>query len=768
MKKLQLNKRFFLKVAPELQNEFKRKIRLDNVERVYILAWIGLAFFFLQLFIDFIRYREGVLQTDYLSQLLFYNHLSMGVLIIPIYIIFRNRAKIKRGNYPYSLTIIYSTFVYIALVVLMLAFLCLVDRNGMMVYGLFIMIINFVVILPHIERIVFNVFSLVIIISAVITIYEYKQLDSILAYVNILECITGTVLAFSLSTFLYNDQLKRFNYERILKEKNNIIKEEKRISNELAEKLEKLNAQKSKLYTNITHEFRTPLTVIMGMSETLRSVLPKSNRDHQEKALSAIEYQSDNMLKLINMMMELSKLESGLMRLDLVQSDVISFLDMVTKSFETYAKAKNIYLRFLTDLEKFEMDFDAQKLQGVLSNLLSNAIKFSSKESEVIVIAKVIKENNTEQILIKVKDNGVGIAENDLANIFNRFYQVDSVSARYVGGSGIGLALTKELVLLMNGQISVSSIEHKGAEFEILLPVTRTHPIETISSPPIQHLPIPEAESEVEHENVILDIDKQKPLLLIVEDTPAVINYLISILQLSYRLIFAYDGQEGIDKAIEKMPDIVLSDIKMPRKNGYELCETLRSDERTNHIPIVLLSAKATEEEIVVGLESGADIYLTKPFNRKKLLIHLRNILARQLNLQKKYKPNNFLFDNSIGSLSAMNQLPNFLLELNSILDKNIGDEDFGIPQLSKAVSYSESQLYRKVKSLTGLPPGQYIRLFRLHKAKGLLKNSSISIAEISYQVGFKSPNYFTRAFREEFEMTPSAMRNILTTNHLE
>ncbi len=764
MKRLGLFDNYFLRIDKLYQEEFRAKLRRDNVERVYILCCIGILFFVLLLILDYLRYYNGVLQTNVIFRFLFYDHLALAALIIPVIIISRNREHIQRGQYKYSLAIIYASMIYIAFVLLTMAILSIIDRNAVVVFVLFVLLINFVVIFPHIERVIFNLLSLLIIVTAIYIIDVRLDRGMISMYINSLECVSVAGLAFALSTYLYNNEVKRFTYESILRENNLLLEKEKKVSNTMARKLEELNAQKSKLYTNITHEFRTPLTVILGMSDRLRSHISKWDKEKKEEALDIIERNGKNLLHLINEMLSLSKLETGLVKLNLVQRDIISFLRYINESFQSYALSKDIHLTFLTELESFTMDVDIEKMQQILSNLLSNAIKFTPEGGWIKVLVKVAEAQDSETLIINVKDSGIGIPVEKLSNIFDRFYQVDDATTRQKGGSGIGLSLTKELVKLMNGDIMVSSEQGKGTEFSIRLPVSRQAKKVTaeqaLALPDSIYIPSFIQPTKLNSPGTFAP-QTLLPLILIIEDNLDVAYYLQSCLNNNYRVEIAYDGKKGIDKAIKLVPDIIISDVMMPGKDGYEVCTTLKQDERTSHIPIILLTAKVSTSDKLTGLESGADAYLAKPFDRKELLLRIKNLVELKEQLQKKYEKGSAFWQNlsSKPTTQSLHPEDEFLNKVNKHIQDNLSDENFGNVQLCKKMAMSRSQIHRKIKALTSLSTSIYIRTLRLYKAKELLHTTDLNISEIAYDVGFKDPNYFTRAFTEEFNASPSAIR---------
>ncbi len=531
-------------------------------------------------------------------------------------------------------------------------------------------------------------------------------------------------------------------------EKNKLLQAQEQAE---AARLKELSQFKSKFYTNITHEFRTPLTVILGMNENIKG-------HEQEKSL--IRRNSKNLLQLINQLLDLSRIESNNLQLNFVQNDIVAYLRYLTESFYSMAEEKGIRLTFYSEVEEQLMDYDEVKVQHIVYNLLSNAIKFTDETGKVILHTSLTEEN---QLKIKVKDTGKGIPEHKLPHIFKRFYRVEEEDSNDMTvGTGVGLALTKELVELMEGEISVKSAIGKGTEFEILLKVRQE--AKKAASPQVFTRPevpftgtsedAPLGASVRKEEKYIGDISR--PILLLVEDNPDVVTYVESILSTDYEITVAKNGEIGIEYAIEKIPDIIISDVMMPIKNGYEVCETLKTDERTSHIPIILLTAKATVDDRIHGLKYGADAYLTKPFNKDELLIRLGQLVALRKQLQSYYSNGDAPKQESAKRSPIDDQ---FINKLHEIVDQHIGDIEFGVPQLSQLSLMSQTQVYRKLKAVTGKTPSQFIRSIRLQKGMHLLKETDMNISEIAYEVGFSDPNYFSRAFNDAFGKPPRDVR---------
>ena len=525
------------------------------------------------------------------------------------------------------------------------------------------------------------------------------------------------------------------------------IEKEKEKSESL--RLQELDTFKTRFYSNITHEFRTPLTVIQGMAETTKSNIENKQFNDAGKSLEMIERNGKKLLLLINEMLDLTKLESGTMKLKLQQTDIIPFVKYLSESFHSLAGKKEINLTVYSEIDSLVMDFDANKLASIISNLLSNAIKFTPNLGKIIVHLSEIQDNGKLFFTIKVQDIGLGLSKEDKANIFNRFYQVDGASCSQEG-TGIGLALTKELVELMGGTIKVESTLNKGSTFIVKIPIhnaaLQVKEVEVNKENSI----IPSSYSEpVQSQNVETDL----PLVLIVEDNIDVAYYLQTCLAGTYKTLHAKNGTIGIEMAYKNIPDIIISDVMMPEKDGFKVCKTLKSDQRTSHIPIILLTAKANEEDKIKGLTQGADAYLTKPFNKAELFIRLEKLITLRKNLIQKYSDSTY---KSLQTEAANDLEAQFLNKVITCIEKNIENTDFKTIYLARELNISESQLYRKIKALTNTSTAIFIRSVRLQKAKKLLQNKEFNISEVCYKVGFTDPSYFSRVFKNEFGSKPS------------
>jgi signal transduction histidine kinase/DNA-binding response OmpR family regulator len=567
--------------------------------------------------------------------------------------------------------------------------------------------------------------------------------------------LTYVLLLGTAAYFFYQFQLKR------------------KLEHAEAERIKELDALKTRLYTNITHEFRTPLTVILGMVENIRG---------HENERKLIHRNSQNLLRLINQMLDLAKLDAGSLGLQLIRGDLVNYLQYLTESFYSMAAEKKVRLTFYSETPELLMDYDEEKIQHIVYNLLSNALKFTGEGGKVVLHVRVSPLQSLSRnvgrsgagagqpfLQLKVQDTGVGIPVEQLPHIFDRFYQGGQTAK--VGGTGIGLALTKELVGLMGGEVSVESRTAaageggSGTTFTVLLPIRQESPMKVVAA----ESRIPAAFAPEITETILSQATEaagaaegEKPVLLVVEDNPDVVAYLTGLLGKTYETHVATDGRAGIEKALELVPDIIISDVMMPEKDGYEVCETLKNDERTSHIPIILLTAKATDADRLTGLRRGADAYLMKPFNKEELFVRLKKLVELRRRLQERYagRRNDIFEKNVISETPSEPTLEDlFLQKIRQAIEAKMDDTELGIVHLCRAASLSHTQLFRKLKALTGLNPTLFIRKVRLQRAAELLKTTELNVSEIAYEVGFSDPNYFSRAFHEEYGRTPSEER---------
>jgi signal transduction histidine kinase/DNA-binding response OmpR family regulator/ligand-binding sensor domain-containing protein len=535
-----------------------------------------------------------------------------------------------------------------------------------------------------------------------------------------------------------------------------------------SEKAKELDLLKTRLYTNLTHEFRTPLTIIIGMVDQIKG----STEQNMAEGLDMIKRNGENLLQLVNRMLDLSKIESGKMVLDARQGDIIQTLKNVSDSFVGYAANKDIVIHFLSDMDQKNMIYDDEKIRHIFSNLISNAIKFTLAGGNIYVSVRQ-QEND---LLLKVKDTGKGILPDQLDKVFDRFYQIESEDNRTSEGTGIGLALCKELVFLMNGKISVQSpptgSDH-GSEFIVLLPTTgalqdlnpigrSAHNINADAfTSNVQRQTVAKAPSLIPEIQTSAHKEDEKVILL-VEDNADIVAYVASCLR-DYKLIVATNGVEGLEMAVEAIPDLIVSDVMMPIMDGFEMCKRIKQDTRTNHIPVVILTAKADLESKIEGLEYGANAYLSKPFDTDELLLTIRNLFRLRRQLQAHYRVG-FNKDEVVDPIETIEEvtspkLDEFVIEVREKIESRIADFGLSVEDLAKDLHFSQSQFSRKLNAVIGMTPVKYIRQIRLEKAKGMLKDPTLSIIVIAYDCGFSDPSYFTRVFKKEFGAPPLEWR---------
>ena len=580
--------------------------------------------------------------------------------------------------------------------------------------------------------------------------------------------------------------------EKIIRERTVEISEKNLQLQEQSEKLKEMNKIKSRFFTNISHEFRTPLTLIMSPLEQMLA----DNQNHDQKnKLNVMLRNSRRLLTLINQLLDLSRFDSGKTKLHTAQQNIVSFIKGALASFHMLAKKNKLQLAFQTGNDDIPLYFDAQKLEEAINNLLINAIKFTPPGRKITVSVSLNQNTSAgeqnhpvedtlppdqDYVIISVNDTGTGIPKEQLAHIFDRFYQAESHPQKSLKGTGIGLALTKEIVLLHQGKIDVHSQEGKGTEFVIQLPIGIKHlqpdeiqayP-ETTATPPkkIDFQTIMEEDNdlnekeepdEVKIEKAMKKHDKtgaeEKDVILVVEDILDMRRHIKETLEPFYSVVEAVDGKEGIEKAKQIIPDLIVSDIMMPKVDGNQLCRELKKDIKTSHVPIILLTAKASEENIIEGLETGADDYITKPFNSKILLTRIRNLIELRSHLQQKIQKQMLLQPAEI-SVSSMDQ--EFIKELHDVIDKNLTDPKFHVEQLSEKLYMERTTLYRKVKALSGESPTEYIRSYRLKRAAQLLRDKFGTVSQVSLEVGISNVAYFAKCFKEKFHQLPSTYQS--------
>jgi signal transduction histidine kinase/DNA-binding response OmpR family regulator len=515
-------------------------------------------------------------------------------------------------------------------------------------------------------------------------------------------------------------------------------------------KLKELDTAKSHFFANISHEFRTPLTLIQS---PIDEELEKNDlEDSQREKFGLIKRNSQRLLSLVDQLLMLSKIESKALTLNVQEINLQELLRAISSSFVYGFKQKDI--EFVPKIDIDTTGFvDVDIIEKIASNLLSNALKYTPKQGVVILIAKI----EDDQLLFEISNSGKGLTEAELKNVFGKFYQVDSSQHGY----GIGLALIKELVQVHGGSITVSSNDD-WTTFKISLPIARSHyrSNEISLLPKFPSFETKPLEGEKETDFYVGSeklVAKTKPILLIVEDQNDMRNFIKNSFADSYEVIVAKNGKEGIDKALRHIPDIIISDIMMPEVDGLELTETLKKDQKTSHIPIVILTAKADDMDKIKGLEMGADDYIVKPFKTKLLQVKVRSLLDNLAKLREYYN-HEVVLKPAIFSYNKTEE--KFFSQLQNIINEKLQDSNFHVTGFCKFIGMSRMQLHRKLKATLGVTASEFLRTERLKAAKTLLENSELSISEIAYSAGFNDANYFSKSFKKLFKISPQEFKS--------
>ncbi len=510
------------------------------------------------------------------------------------------------------------------------------------------------------------------------------------------------------------------------------------------ERLEKLNTLKTRLFNNISHEFRTPLTLISGPVEN--QLKRPNNSVDDELELNLIKRNSKRLLNLINQMLDMAKLETGYAQLKISRGNLNSFLHQLIGNFEYKAKQKKIDFNYqVAELE--DVWFDKELIEKVLTNLIGNAVKYTPKNGFIEISAS----ENQDWFNFAITNNGNLLSEEELAHIFDRFY----FGKQNRDGIGIGLSLVKELSAFAKGNITVRSPKQDEISFLLELPVSKTffdeNELENTDNRPVQRQ---YSNINPEIENASDEISKNtdnKNTVLLVEDDPDMRMFIKSILKKDYLILEAENGAEGVQQAIQNFPDLIVSDVMMPAKSGIDLCHELKFNEQTSHIPILLLTAKAGDNNEIKGLLSGADDYITKPFNEEILKLKIGNLLRSRALLKEIYSQTFHLSP----ELFVTSTEQAFMERLEKVTQEHLTNPSLSSEEFSRLMGMSRSQLHKKLHAVLGVSTSEFIRSQRLKMAKELLK-SQRNVSEISYLVGFNTPSYFSKCFKEAFGCTPA------------
>ena len=521
-----------------------------------------------------------------------------------------------------------------------------------------------------------------------------------------------------------------------------------------AQQVHELDLMKIKFITNVSHEFRTPLTLILT---PLEKMLRAANDPEQRKQYLMIHRNARRLLNLVNQLLDFRRLEVQEVKLNQSEGDIVAFVKEAAHSFTDLSEKKQIEFSFHSELTSLETVFDKDKLEKILFNLLSNAFKFTPLHGKVEVSIGLLEktEEQTKWVAIRVKDSGIGIPLDKQEKIFERFFQSDVPSSMVNQGSGIGLSITKEFVKLHGGVITVESEVNVGSCFNVLIPfvdikveVSNTSLVDVglIEEDPI--VPV----NGVQNQNG--QSEHKLPTLLLVEDNEDFRFYLKDNLKQTYHIVEARNGQEGLQLALKYLPDLIVSDIMMPEMDGIELCKKIKNNSTISHTPVVLLTARTSEEQKMQGFELGADDYITKPFNFEILQSRIRNLIHQREIFHKDFRRQIEVKATDIKITSMDEKLIQNAIKF---VEEKISDADFSVEDLSRELGMSRVHLYKKLLSLTGKAPLEFIRTIRLQRAAQLLEKSQLTISEVAYKVGFNSPKYFAKYFKDEFGMLPSA-----------
>jgi signal transduction histidine kinase/ligand-binding sensor domain-containing protein/DNA-binding response OmpR family regulator len=520
-----------------------------------------------------------------------------------------------------------------------------------------------------------------------------------------------------------------------------------------AQRIRELDLMKTRFFTNVSHEFRTPLALITAPLEKL---IKTTKDSEQKKQFTLIQRNAKRLLNLVNQLLDFRRLEVQEFKLVLSYGDIVKFIRDIFYSFSDIAEKKHIQLTFKTEPEVINTSYDFDKLEKIMFNLLSNAFKYTREKGNISVELNLQNTNETAEkwLEIKVTDNGIGIHPDKQGKIFERFFQVDGQGDIINQGSGIGLSLTKEFVKVHGGTIDFKSEPEIGTCFTVMLPIfdfeKMDHAIEIPEDGNETTVNITGQEGEYEKEHLL---GTHKPLLLLIEDNEDFRFYLKDNLVQRYSIAESANGKDGWEKTLKYFPNLIVADITMPEMDGIELCRLIKQDNRTSHIPIILLTSRASEEQRVEGIKAGADDYITKPFSFEVLELRIRNLISEREILKKLFQKQIIIKPGEISITSMDEKLIQKALET---VEKNISNPDFSVEELSRVLGMSRVHLYKKLLSLTGKTPIEFIRIVRLKRAAQLILTSQLRVSEIAYEVGFNNPKYFSKYFKQEFGSLPS------------
>ena len=538
-----------------------------------------------------------------------------------------------------------------------------------------------------------------------------------------------------------------FQQKQQLEEQRDKLEEQRDQLIQLSHQLEEATHAKLVFFTNISHDFRTPLTLVADPVEHL--LADKTLSGDQHRMLMLIQRNVNILLRLVNQILDFRKYENGKMEFTPVSVDILSSFEGWNESFQATARKKHIHFSFdFMPETDYHTLADMEKLERIYFNLLSNAFKFTPENGKIAVRLSSLNKEDKRWIRFTVANTGSMISAEHIRNVFDRFYKIDMHHA----GSGIGLALVKAFVEMHGGTIAVESDEKLGTIFTVELPVQSC---ETVATEPDDILVSPDSRTTdillTEEEELEKGYDSSKPSVLVIDDNEDIRSYVHTLLHTDYTVIEAADGSEGIRKAMKYVPDLIISDVMMPGIDGIECYRRLKSELQTCHIPVILLTACSLDEQRIQGYDGGADSYISKPFSSQLLMARVRNLIDSHRRLKQFFGDGQTLAKEDVCDMDK-----DFVERFKSLIEEKMGDSGLNVEDLGKEMGLSRVQLYRKIKSLTNYSPNELLRIARLKKAASLLASSDMTVAEIGYEVGFSSPSYFTKCYKEQFGESPT------------
>jgi DNA-binding response OmpR family regulator/nitrogen-specific signal transduction histidine kinase len=529
-----------------------------------------------------------------------------------------------------------------------------------------------------------------------------------------------------------------------------IVEEQRDQLVELSRKLEEATYAKLMFFTNISHEFRTPLTLIAGPLGTLLE--GEDLKSNQKRLLTLAQRNVEILLKLVDQIIDFRKFETGKLNLDLQWGDLRQVVESWNESVQELARKKRVQLHFtaMPDVS-FTLPFDLLKVESIYLNLLSNALKFTPSDGYIKVNLARIEKDGQPFLSIEVSNSGKGISNEQMDRLFDRYYQIESGA----GGSGIGLAIVKAFAELHRGSVEVVG-DASSTTFRVFLPYKQPEAeVEKKGSVTLTEHKVIHLDSEVARNPFVneQDIDDRQKVLVI-DDNPEICSYVRLILESKFMVLEAEDGLSGYKLAMKHVPDLIISDVMMPGIDGVELSRKLKTEISTSHIPIILLTACSLDEQRITGLESGADDYIAKPFNVKILEARIQNLIENRKRLKEVFSAGFFSKVNAPEMDKDTDK--SFINRFRHLLEDNYTESELNVEDLGKNMGLSRSQLYRKTKALTHYSPNELLRIVRLQKAMELINTLELSVSEIAYRVGFTSPSYFAKCFKDYYDKSPT------------